>query len=72
MKFDSKGSNDATNEVYEIDLLDEYLATNNERYSQNSFSLPVGLGLNLELNDRMNFNISTVMHLTGTDYIDNI
>ena len=72
LKFDSKGSNDATNEVYEIDLLDEYLATNNERYSQNSFSLPVGLGLNLELNDRMNFNISTVMHLTGTDYIDNI
>ena len=72
LKFDSKGSNDATNEAYEIDLLDEYLVANGKRYSQNSFSLPVGLGLNLEVSDRMNFNVSTVMHLTGTDYIDNI
>ncbi len=72
LKFDSKGSNDATNEAYEIDLLDEYLVTNSERYSQNSFSLPLGLGLNIEVSDRMNFNVSTVMHLTGTDYIDNI
>ena len=72
LKFDSKGSNDATNEAYEIDLLDEYIVANGERYSQNSFSLPVGLGLNIEVSDRMNFNVSTVMHLTGTDYIDNI
>ena len=72
MKFDSKGSSDASNDLYEIDLLDEYLNDNGERYSQNSFTLPVGIGLNLELNDRMNFNLSTVMHLTGTDYIDNI
>ena len=72
LKFDSKGSNDATNEAYEIDLLNEYLVANGERYSQNNFSLPVGLGLNLEISDRMNFNVTTVMHLTGTDYIDNI
>ena len=72
LKFDSKGSNDANNEIYEIDLLDDYLVSNNDRYSQNSFSLPIGLGLNLELSDRMNLNLSTLIHLTGTDYIDNI
>ena len=72
MKFDSKGTSDASNDLYEIDLLDEYLNDNGERYSQNSFTLPLGIGLSLAINDRMNFNLSTVMHLTGTDYIDNI
>ena len=72
LKFDSKGSNGANNSSYDIDLLEEYLVNNGEQYSQNSFSLPLGFGLNLEVNERMNFKVSTVMHLTGTDYIDNI
>lgn len=72
LKFDSKGTNDANNEEYEIDLLEEYLLANGERYSQNSFTLPLGIGLNLTVSERMNFNIGTVMHITGTDYIDNI
>ena len=69
---DSKGSNGANNSSYDIDLLEDILLVNGEQYSQNSFSLPLGFGLNLEVNERMNFKVSTVMHLTGTDYIDNI
>jgi hypothetical protein len=74
MKFDSKGSNDMSSEHYEIDLLDYWLLQegNTERYSQSTFDIPLGIGLNFSLNERANFNISTSMHLTGTDYIDNI
>ncbi len=74
LKFDSKGSNDATSDDYEIDLLQQWLDSdiNNESYSQNTLAFPLGIGLKLYVNDRLDFNLSTVRHITGTDYIDNV
>lgn len=75
LKFDSKGSNDETAGEYEIDLLNDVWMldpNNSERYSQNTFEIPLGIGVNFQLSDRMNLNIATNTHLTGTDHIDNI
>jgi hypothetical protein len=74
MKFDSKGSNDETGDEYEIDLLNDWMLSleNSERYSQNAIDIPVGIGLNFQVSERMNLNIVNTIHLTNTDYIDNI
>jgi len=74
LKFDSKGSNDESNDNYEIDLLNEWLIDpqNTEAYSQNGIDIPLSLGFKLKLNDRVNINLSTNFHYTNTDYIDNI
>ena len=41
LKFDSKGSNDASNNEYEIDLLSDWLLNpNNVSYSQNGIDIP--------------------------------
>ena len=63
LKFDSKGSNDATSDDYEIDLLKQWLAsdiTMNHTVKIHSFSS--GIGLKLYVNDRLDFNLSTVRH----------
>ena len=74
LKFDSKGSNDNTNDEYEIDLLSQWLLepANTEAYSQNGFDIPVSFGLNLQINDRLNIKLGSSYHFTNTDYIDNI
>ena len=74
LKFDSKGSYDDSNNEYEVDLLSEWLLdpNNTEAYSQNGIDIPLSIGLNLKINDRLNFKIGTSYHYTNTDYIDNI
>ncbi len=74
LKFDSKGSYDNTNNLYEVDLLNQWLLDpiNTEPYSQNAVDIPLSIGLNLKINDRFNFKVGTTYHYTNTDYIDNI
>ena len=74
LKFDSKGSNDDSNNAYEIDLLSDWLLSpeNTEAYSQTAIEIPVTLGVRLKVNDRLNLNFSAAYHYTNTDYIDNI
>ena len=73
MKFDSKGSYDDTNDEYEVDLQDLWsLNPDNEEYSKNTIEIPLTLGLNFRINDRLNLKLSTNIYLTNTDYIDNI
>lgn len=74
LRFDSKGSNDDTNDQYEIDLLTDWLANpdNQEAYNQSGIDIPISLGLQLKLNDRLNVSFGTTYHITNTDFIDNI
>lgn len=72
LKFDSKGSNDNTNDLYEIDLLTEYTNETGETYSKNAFEIPLSVGLNFSANDRLNLKFSSTIHLTNTDFIDNV
>ncbi|MCB9189412.1 MAG: SPOR domain-containing protein [Flavobacteriales bacterium] len=57
--------------TYESDLrelnLDGY-----ENYPERSFAFPVEIGANFILSDRVNFRVSTSMHFTQTDLIDNV
>ena len=73
IKFDSKGSNDDSNNEYEIDLLSDWLLDpNNVSYSQNGIDIPISIGLNLRISERLNLKFGTSYHYTNTDYIDNI
>ena len=74
LKFDSKGSYDNTNDEYEIDLLSQWLLDpkNTEAYSQKGIEIPLSIGLNLKINDRINLKVGTSYRYTNTDYIDNI
>ena len=74
LRFDSKGSNDETNDEYEINLAELWTLDpeNENKYSENTFGIPLGFGVNLKLSERMDFKFSSIMHITGTDYIDNI
>ena len=74
LKFDSKGSYDNTKDEYEIDLLSQWLLdpANTEAYSQKGIDIPLSIGLNLKINDRLNLKVGTSYHYTNTDYIDNI
>jgi hypothetical protein len=73
LSFDSKGSNDASNQDYELDLLTEWLIDpENEAYSQNGLDVPISLGITLDVNDRMDLNFGTTYHFTNTDFIDNV
>lgn len=40
-------------------------------YSKTSVAVPVDVGLNFAVSDRVTFRIGAVMHLSATDYIDN-
>ncbi len=59
------------NYTYETDLrqLDQY---GFGKYSMNSFAIPVGIGANFHLSERVDLNIATTMHFTLTDYIDGL
>ena len=74
LKFDSKGSYDNTKDEYEIDLLSQWLLdpANTEAYSQTGIDIPLSIGLNLKINDRINLKVGTTYHYTNTDHIDNI
>ena len=74
LRFDSKGSNDETNDEYEINLAELWTLDpeNENKYSENTFGIPLGFGVNLKLSERMDFKFTSIMHITGTDYIDNI
>ena len=74
LKFDSKGSNDDSNNEYEIDLLSEWILNpeNTEAYSQTAIEIPITLGVKFKINDRLNLNFSSAYHYTNSDYIDNI
>jgi hypothetical protein len=41
-------------------------------YEENSFAIPLGIGVGMKLNDQFNFRMQSIMHLTFTDYIDGI
>lgn len=57
--------------TYESDLrelnLDGY-----EHYPERTWAIPVEVGANFILSDRVNFRLSTAMHFTQTDLIDNV
>ncbi len=73
LNFDSKGSNDATGGEYELDLLTEWLKDpENEAYSQTGIDIPISIGVNFNVNDRMDLNFGTTYHMTNTDFVDNI
>ena len=57
--------------VYESDLREANLDSLN-RYSQYSFSLPVGAGVEFRLSKRIKLNLGTSIHFTFTDLLDNI
>lgn len=72
LRFDSKGSNDNTIDSYEIDLLTDYTNRTGETYSQNGIEIPLSIGLNFTANERLNLKFGTSLHLTNTDFIDNV
>ena len=72
LRFDSKGSNDNPIDFYEIDLLTEYTNRTGETYSKNGLEIPLSIGVNFSANDRLNLKFGTSLHLTNTDFIDNI
>lgn len=57
--------------TYESDLrelnLDGY-----ENYPERTWAFPIEVGANFMLSDRVNFRVSTSMHFTQTDLIDNV
>lgn len=57
--------------VYETDLR----AANLDglgKYAQISVGIPLGLGVNMRVSDRVNFKIGSTFHFTFTDLIDNV
>jgi cell division protein FtsN len=57
--------------VYETDLR----AANLDglgKYAQLSIGVPLGFGVNMKVNDRINFKIGSTFHFTFTDLIDNV
>ncbi len=42
------------------------------KYSEHSFAVPVGVGVNLHLAPRWNFKLGATMHMTFTDYMDGV
>ena len=57
--------------VYESDLrelnLDGY-----DKYPERTFAFPVEVGANFKLGEKVDFRVSTSMHFTQTDLIDNV
>lgn len=57
--------------TYESDLrelnIDGY-----ENYPERTFAFPIEIGANFILSDKVNFRVSTSMHFTQTDLIDNV
>ena len=42
------------------------------KYPENSWAIPIGVGANLHVSERVKFRIGSSMHFTFTDYIDGI
>ncbi len=42
------------------------------RYPQLAIAIPVGLGINLNISDRLSFKVNSTFHYTFTDLIDNV
>ncbi|MBL4657739.1 MAG: hypothetical protein JKX73_07040 [Flavobacteriales bacterium] len=57
--------------MYESDLRDANLDGLN-RYSQFSFAIPVGVGVQYRINRRIAVELGTEMHFTFTDNLDNV
>jgi opacity protein-like surface antigen len=56
-----------------IDYVYETKLTNpNVNYKRNAFSFPLTLGINTKITDNIALRVSTTMHFTTTDYIDNV
>lgn len=58
--------------VYETDLRQLEKDNGFGRYSQNAFSLPIDAGLDFRISDRVTCRLGTSLHLTSTDFIDNV
>ncbi len=56
---------------YETDLRAENL-DGFGKYPQLAIAIPVGLGVNLNISDRLSFKINSTFHYTFTDLIDNL
>ena len=56
---------------YETDLRDANL-DGFGKYSTSTWGVPVGAGVRFRISDRCSFDLSSVCHFTGTDYIDGI
>jgi hypothetical protein len=56
---------------YETDLREQDLYGYGP-YSKSSFAIPVDLGVNVTISDRVRCRLGTTFHLTMTDYIDNV
>jgi len=41
-------------------------------YSQNAFAIPIDLGLNMKISDRVNLKLGSSFHYTFSDFIDNV
>lgn len=57
--------------VYETDLRSANL-DGFGKYPQLAIAVPIGLGVNLNVNDRLSFKVSSTFHYTFTDLIDNV
>ncbi len=57
--------------TYETDLREENVDLYG-KYSEKSFAIPVGIGAEFPLNDFLKWKLSTVFHITFTDYIDGV
>lgn len=57
--------------VYETDLRDQKLYGLGN-YSQNTFGIPVDIGLDLIVSNRVKMRLATSVHFTFTDLIDNV
>jgi hypothetical protein len=42
------------------------------KYSQNAFSLPIDAGLDFRISERVTCRLATSIHITTTDYLDNV
>lgn len=59
--------------VYETDLRQrEKELFNLGDYSKNTFAIPLDLGINMRISERINLKLGTSFHYTFTDFLDNV
>jgi len=58
--------------VFETDLRQLEKDNGLGKYSQNAFSLPIDVGLDFKISERVTCRLGTSLHLTTTDFIDNV
>lgn len=57
---------------YETDLREQTVSAGFESYSKNTFAVPVDLGVDFHVTDRVTMRLGTSLHMTFTDFIDNV